>query len=474
MELLGLKISQIQEKIRKGEFTYADLMETFLKRIEENKDLNCFISVFKEKARKKAFLCDKEFKEKKEIESLLFGIPIAVKDNIAYENERLTCASQILENFISPYSATAVRRLEEKGAIIIGKTNLDEFAMGSSNEFSYFGPVLNPINKKYVPGGSSGGSAAAVGGNLVPIALGSDTGGSVRQPAAFCGVCGLKPTYGRVSRFGLVAFASSLDVIGVISRYVEDCALVLQVISGYDENDATSANYPVPDYLPLKNNLKAVKVGISKDFFLKEMDERLIKIYEEFFKELKKNGVKLYEISLPTIKYGIYAYHLIATCEASSNLARYDGLRYGLNLEAKDIDEIYYQTRSKGFGKEVKRRIVLGTYGLSKGYYEEYYAKGLEVKRMLFEDFQKAFEEVDIILAPVSPTLPFKLGERLTDPIMMYLSDIFTVPASLVGLPALALPLKEKIDNFPIAIQIIGKHFSEKEILDFAYGIEEL
>lgn len=457
------KISEMQELIKKKKLSYSDLIESVLKRIEENKDLNCFISVFEEKARKKAEECDK-----KEIKSLLFGIPIGVKDNIAYEGAGLTCGSKILENFISPYSATVIKRLEAKGAIIVGKTNLDEFAMGSSNEFSYFGRVLNPIDKEYVPGGSSGGSAAAVGSNLIPVALGSDTGGSVRQPAAFCGVCGLKPTYGRISRFGLVAFASSLDVIGIISRYVEDCALILETISGYDEQDSTSVNYPVENYLPLKNILKEVKVGISKDFFLKEMDNRLIKIYEDFFKQLEKAGVKICEISLETIKYGIYAYYLIATSEAASNLARYDGIRYGLNLKG------YLKTRSEGFGREVKRRIILGTYGLSKGYYEEYYEKGMAVRRLIYEDFQNAFKQVDIILAPISPTLPFKLGERLKDPIMMYLSDIFTTPISLAGLPALSIPLKYKIDNFPISIQIISKHFSEKSLLDFAYGIEEL
>lgn len=474
MDILKLKISEIQNLIKRKELTYSELINLVLKKIEENRDLNAFISVFKEKAIKKAEECDKEFKELKEIPNLLFGIPIAVKDNIAYENEKLTCASHILEDFISPYSATAVKRLEEKRMIIVGKTNLDEFAMGSSNEFSYFGPCLNPINREYVPGGSSGGSASAVGANIVPVALGSDTGGSVRQPAAFCGVCGLKPTYGRVSRFGLVAFASSLDVIGILSKYVEDCALILQAISGYDERDSTSANYPVPDYLPLKSNLKEVKVGISKDFFFEGMDNSLIKIYEDFFKLLEKMGVKLYEVSLPTMKYGIYAYYLIATCEASSNLARYDGIRYGLNREAKEIDEFYKKVRSEGFGKEIKRRIVLGTYGLSKGYYEEYYGIGTKVRGIIYEDFQRAFEKVDILLSPPSPTLPFKLGERLVDPILMYLSDILTVTISLAGLPALVIPLKYRINNFPIAIQIIGKHFCEKEILDFAYGIEQL
>ncbi|MEO0088729.1 MAG: Asp-tRNA(Asn)/Glu-tRNA(Gln) amidotransferase subunit GatA [candidate division WOR-3 bacterium] len=474
MDILKLKINEIQNLIKRKELSYSELVKEVFKKIEENKELNAFISIFPERAIKKAEECDKEFDKFKEIPNPLFGIPLAVKDNIAYAGEKLTCASKILKDFISPYSATAVKKLEEKGAIIVGKTNLDEFAMGSSNEFSYFGPCLNPINKEYVPGGSSGGSAAAVGANIVPVALGSDTGGSVRQPAAFCGVCGLKPTYGRVSRFGLVAFASSLDVIGIISKYVEDCAIVLQAISGYDEFDSTSAKDPVHNYLPLKSNLKEAKIGISKDFFFEEMDSSLIKIYEDFFRLLEKEGTKISELSLPTIRYGIYAYHLIATCEASSNLARYDGVRYGLNLIAKDIDEFYTKVRSEGFGKEVKRRIVLGTYGLSKGYYEEYYGIGIKVRKVICEEFQKAFEKVDIILAPTSPTLPFKLGERLKDPIMMYLSDILTVPVSLAGLPALSIPLKYKINDFPISIQIIGRPFGEKEILDFAYGIEQL
>ncbi len=474
MDILKLKIREMQNLIKRRELNYSELIKEVFKRIEENKELNAFISLFSEKAIKKAEECDRKFNELKEIPNPLFGIPIAVKDNIAYAGERLTCGSKILKDFISPYSATAVKRLEEKKAIIIGKTNLDEFAMGSSNEFSYFGPCLNPINREYVPGGSSGGSASAVGANIIPVALGSDTGGSVRQPAGFCGVCGLKPTYGRVSRFGLVAFASSLDVIGVISKYVEDCAIVLEAISGYDELDSTSAKYPVPDCLPLKSNLKEVKIGISKDFFFKEMDISLTKIYEDFLKLLEKNGAKICELSLPTMRYGIYAYYLVATCEASSNLARYDGVRYGLNLIAKDIDEFYIKVRSEGFGKEVKRRIVLGTYGLSKGYYEEYYGIGVKMRKIIAEDFARAFEKVDIILAPTSPTLPFKLGERLVDPIMMYLSDVLTVPISLAGLPALSIPLKYKINNFPISIQIIGRPFSEKEILDFAYGIEQL
>lgn len=474
MDILKLKIREIQNLIKRKELSYSELIKEVFKRIEEKKELNAFISLFPDKAIKKAEECDREFNKLKEIPHPLFGIPIGIKDNIAYQGEKLTCASKILKDFISPYSATAVKRLEEKKAIIIGKTNLDEFAMGSSNEFSYFGPCLNPINKEYVPGGSSGGSASAVGGDMVPVALGSDTGGSVRQPAAFCGICGLKPTYGRVSRFGLVAFASSLDVIGILSKYVEDCAIVLQVISGYDEMDSTSSRVAVPNYLPLQSNLKEVKVGISEDFFFPEMENSLIKLYEEFFKLLEKKGTKLYKVSLPKIKYGIYAYHLIATCEASSNLARYDGIRYGFNIETKDIDEFYIKVRSEGFGKEVKRRIVLGTYGLSKGYYEEYYGIGIKMRKMIIEDFVRTFEKVDIILAPTSPTLPFKLGERTKDPIMMYLCDILTVPISLAGLPALSIPLKYKINNFPISLQIIGKPFNEKEILDFAYGIEEL
>ncbi|MDW7988197.1 MAG: Asp-tRNA(Asn)/Glu-tRNA(Gln) amidotransferase subunit GatA, partial [candidate division WOR-3 bacterium] len=406
----------------------------------------------------------------------LAGIPIAIKDNICVEGELTTCASRILYNFISPYNATAVKRLKEAGAIIIGKTNLDEFAMGSSSETSYFGAVKNPLNPDYVPGGSSGGSAAVVayGGSIG--ALGSDTGGSIRQPASFCGVVGLKPTYGRVSRYGLVAFASSLDCIGPITRNVCDAALIFSVIAGYDPYDATTVNLPVDLLVPDKNKITEYTIGIPKEYIEleSEIDNEVKKIFDETINELKKIVRSVKIISLPLFQYHLACYYLICTAEASSNLARYDGVRYGLREKCESLIEMYEKTRDIGFGREVKRRILLGTYALSKGYYEEYYGTAQKVRNLIKKDFAEAFKQCDIIITPTSPTLPFKLNERITNPLAMYRSDLFTTGVSLAGIPAISVPAPSTSNGFSVGIQIIGRPFCEKEILNCALAIEEL
>ncbi|MEO0075790.1 MAG: Asp-tRNA(Asn)/Glu-tRNA(Gln) amidotransferase subunit GatA, partial [candidate division WOR-3 bacterium] len=377
-------------------------------------------------------------------------------------------------NFISPYDATAVKRLKEAGVIIIGKTNLDEFGMGSSNETSYYGAVRNPLNPEYVPGGSSGGSAAAISYGGALGALGTDTGGSVRLPAAFCGVVGLKPTYGRVSRYGLVAFASSLDCIGVIAKTTQDVAIILSTISGYDQYDATSVKHSINIQLPNPTAVKDYTIGIPKEYFTSGLDNQIAKVIEQTIAELTKDCKAIKQISLPHTQYTIATYYLICTAEASSNLARYDGVKYGLRVASKSLQEMYEKTRNVGFGSEVKRRILLGTYGLSKGYYEEYYGTAQKVRTLIKQDFDHAFESCDIILTPTTPTLPFKLGEKITDPLQMYLSDVFTTSISLAGLPAISIPAPMKINNFPVGIQLISKPFQEQHIINCAEAIEQL
>ncbi len=460
--LIEKSIPELHNLLKEKKISAKELVSENLRKIRES-DLNCYISVFEEDALKIAEEIDKNGK----FEHLLTGIPVAVKDNICVAGHPTTCASRILKDFVPPYDATAVERLKKCGAIIIGKTNLDEFAMGSSTEYSAFFRTLNPKDKERVPGGSSGGSAAAVAGGVAVCALGSDTGGSVRQPASFCGILGLKPTYGRVSRFGLVAFASSLDQIGPMGRTCEDIAILLNVISGKDVRDMTSADVEVPDYYKnLKKEGKGLKVGIPKEYF-EGADERVLKVLEERIEDLKKRGVNVVEISLKYTEYAIPTYYLISSAEASSNLARYDGIRYGLRVEKGEIFELYCETRAKGFGKEVKRRIMLGTFGLQAGYYDEYYLKACKVRELIKRDFLKVFENVDFILTPTSPFPAFKFGEKLDDPIKMYLSDIYTVGVSLAGLPALSCPVGD-VNGLPVGLQIIGKHFSEQKILNFA------
>jgi len=462
-------LRELREALSKGELSPAEVVESFYRRFEETEPkVKAYITPLYEKAYEEA-------KKLSKPEGRLWGIPVAVKDNILVEGERTTCASKMLENFVAPYEATAVKRMREEGALVAGKTNLDEFAMGSSTEHSAFFPTKNPWDLERVPGGSSGGSAAAVSALSAPLALGSDTGGSIRQPASFCGVIGIKPTYGRVSRYGLVAFASSLDQIGVFGRRTEDVALLTEVISGKDEMDSTSADEPVPRWSETCREVPSkLKLGVPKEFMEFPLQKEVREAFEEFLKALEGEGYEIREVSLPHARYAIPAYYIVAPSEASSNLARYDGVRYGHRAkEYKDVWEMYAKTREEGFGSEVKRRIMLGTFALSAGYYDAYYLKAQKVRRLIYEDFKKAFEEVDALLSPTTPTLPFKLGEKLTDPIEMYLSDILTVPVNLAGLPAISVPVGWK-KGLPVGGQIIGRPWDEELLFKVSYLWEQL
>jgi len=404
----------------------------------------------------------------------LAGAPLGIKDVMVTQGVRTTAGSKILNNFVPPYDCTAVARLEAAGAIILGKTNCDEFAMGSSNENSAYGPVRNPRDKTRVPGGSSGGSAAAVAAGMAVAALGSDTGGSIRQPASFCGVVGLMPTYGRVSRYGLIAFASSLDHIGPITRTVRDAAIMLGVIAGHDPMDSTSARVPVPDYeKELNQPVRGLKIGIAKEYFGEGLDAEVGAPVEAAIAELKKQGVEVVPISLPHTKYAVPTYYVIATAEASANLARYDGVRYGYrSANSRTLAEMYRRTRDEGFGPEVKRRIMLGTYALSAGYYDAYYLKAQRVRTLLARDFEAAFREVDAIVTPTAPTPAFKLGEKTDDPLAMYLADIYTVTGDLVGVPGISVPCGKTRAGLPIGLQVMGRHFEEATILRVAKAVE--
>ncbi|MDW8465328.1 MAG: Asp-tRNA(Asn)/Glu-tRNA(Gln) amidotransferase subunit GatA [Chloroherpetonaceae bacterium] len=482
----------LREKLLAGATSCKQVVQQYLAQIEQQAHLNAFISVFKDQALERARALDEKLSSGASV-GKLFGLPIAIKDNIAVANERLTCASKILSNFVSIYHATAVERLLSEDAIILGKTNLDEFAMGSSNENSYFGAAKNPINPEYVTGGSSGGSAAAVAAECALVALGSDTGGSVRQPASFCNVVGIKPTYGRVSRYGLVAFASSFDQIGVFSRTVEDAALVLEVIAGEDPKDATSSNQPVPHYAGEMKfgdtisriaefaprvkglELRGLKIGVPKEFFTDALDKEVAGIIRAALDKLVEKGATLVDISLPYSEYALAAYYILATAEASSNLARYDGARYGYRSEnASDVSEMYVRSRSEGFGVEVKRRIMLGTYVLSAGYYDAYYKKAQKVRRLIREDYRNAFKEVNVIVSPTSPFPPFKLGEKLSDPLQMYLADIYTVPMNLAGVPAISVPAGFTAQGLPVGIQFVADLFAETTLFQVAHALETL
>ncbi len=462
---------ELAELIGKGEVRPSEVVESFLQRFEETEEkVRCFITPYYEKALDRAKELDKG-----KPEGTLFGVPVAVKDNIVIKGERTTCASRILENFISPYDATVIERLRRAGAVFLGKTNMDEFAMGSSTEHSAFFPTKNPWDTERVPGGSSGGSAATVAVGSSPVSLGSDTGGSIRQPASFCGVIGIKPTYGRVSRYGLVAFASSLDQIGVFARRTEDVALLLEVISGHDERDSTSAKVPVPKFTAeLGKEVKGLKVGLPKEFFEFDVQREVKESFDAFVKELTDLGCEFVEVSLPHVKYAIPAYYIIAPSEASSNLARYDGVRYGYRAEEyNDLLEMYSKTRDEGFGAEVKRRIMLGTFALSAGYYDAYYLKAQKVRKLIYDDFMGAFEKVDLIASPTAPTLPFRLGERLENPIEMYLSDVLTVPVNLAGLPGISIPIGW-VEGLPVGGQLIARPWDEATLLRVSYAWEQV
>ena len=470
-----MTIDEIHRQYLTGEATPSEITRAALDRIEESQErLNAFITVDRGGALRRAAEMDAGIKDAVRTNPLA-GIPVAVKDNMCREGLRTTCGSRILGNYLPPYTATAVARLSEAGAIIVGKTNMDEFAMGSSTENSSFGPVHNPWNEEYVPGGSSGGSAVAVAAELVPIALGSDTGGSIRLPASFCGIVGLKPTYGRVSRYGLVAFASSLDQIGPLARNARDAARTLGVISGRDPFDSTSANVEVPDYLAtLTDEVSGLRIGVPAECFGEGLDTEVRDRVEAAIEKLRERGAVIVPVSLPHSRYVVAVYYIIATAEASSNLARYDGVRYGLRAEeARSLAEMYRRTRDEGFGAEVKRRIMLGTFALSSGYYDAYYEKAQRVRAMLVADFDAAFECCDVIATPTAPTPPFRLGEKANDPLAMYLSDVYTVTLNLTGLPGISVPCGMTASGLPIGLQLIGNHFDEMRLLNAAYACEQ-
>ena len=466
MDLAELTITQIHEGLKKKEFSALDLSKSCLEKIKEkNKEIFAFLTLNENLALSQAKKIDKQISTGKEI-PVLAGVPVAIKDNILVEDIKCTAGSKILENYIAPYDATVITKLRNQGAVILGKTNLDEFAMGSSTENSAFGPTRNPHDLTRVPGGSSGGSAAAVAADLAAFALGSDTGGSIRLPASFCGVVGLKPTYGAVSRYGLIAFASSLDQIGPITKTVEDCQIVFEAVNGKDPFDSTSVE--IPRIQNTKYKIQNTRIGIPKEYFIKGINPEVEKAIKEAIKKYEKMGAKIEEVSLPHTEYALPAYYIINPSEASANLARYDGIKYGLsNLKAQNLLDVYLESRGQGFGEEVRRRIMLGTYALSAGYYEAYYLRAQKARTLVRKDFEKVFKKVDVLLTPVSPFLPFKIGERIEDPLSMYLVDAYTVSVNLVGLPALSLPVG-RAGTLPVGLQIIGRPFEENKILEMA------
>jgi aspartyl-tRNA(Asn)/glutamyl-tRNA(Gln) amidotransferase subunit A len=476
MALHKLSLYELHRRFTAGEVTATEIVRAYGLRIGQvESKVKAYITQTKDAAVAQAGALDASLKGWRKT-SPMMGMPLAIKDNICTEGVRTTCASRMLENFIPPYDATVIAKLRAQGYMLLGKTNLDEFAMGSSTENSAVGPSRNPWNLECVPGGSSGGSAAAVAADECVAALGSDTGGSIRQPAAFCGVVGLKPTYGRVSRYGLIAFASSLDQIGPITKDVTDAAFLLGVIAGHDPLDSTSADVPVPDYLKAlkRKDLKKLKIGVPAEFFGEGLDPEVEQAVRAAIQELNNLGAEIKEIQLPRTDAAVAIYYVIATAEASSNLARYDGVKFGLRAkETKDLLELYMKTRQEGFGPEVKRRIMLGTYVLSSGYYDAYYAKAQAVRTLIRRDFETAFQEVDLIVTPVTPTPAFKFGAKSDDPLQMYLSDIFTISANLAGVPAMSLPCGFSRDGLPIGLQLIGRPFEEETLLRAGHAYEQ-
>ena len=475
MNITELTVHELQEKIKNKELTVTEITNAYIDRInEKEKDVNAFITLLTDDASKKAKDIEEKI-NKGETNSELAGIPIGIKDNICTKGVRTTCASKMLENFISPYNATIAQKLDDAGLINLGKMNMDEFAMGSSTENSAFAKTKNPWNLNTVPGGSSGGSAAAVAADLVPWALGSDTGGSIRQPASLCGVVGLKPTYGLVSRYGLVAFASSFDQIGPITKDVKDCAILLNLLAGHDEKDTTSVDMPKIDYVSkLNNNVKGLKIGVPKEFMGQGINEEVKSAFKKSIEKYKELGAEIVEFSLDIAKYCLAAYYIIACAEASSNLGRFDGIRYGYRTKNYDnLEELFVNSRSEGFGPEVKRRIILGTYVLSSGYYDAYYKKAQKVRTLIKNEFDKAFEKFDVILTPTSPTVAFESGTKSNNPLEMYLADICTVSINVAGIPAISIPCGVDSNGMPIGMQLIGNRFSESTILNAAYTFEQ-
>jgi len=474
MELYDLTIHELHERLKKRDVSSVEATQACLDRIAAVDDrVRAFITVTGDEALKSAAQADRRIAEGEM--DILTGIPLALKDIFLTKGTRTTCASRILDNFIPPYDATSWLKLKDRGAVLVGKLNQDEFAMGSSCESSHFGPTRNPWDLERIPGGSSGGSAACIAAREATATMGTDTGGSIRQPASHCGCVGLKPTYGRVSRYGVIAYASSLDQVGPITRDVTDCAIMLNAVAGYDPCDSTSVERTVPDYAQaLKSEVKGMRIGLPKECFIAGLDPDVQKAMDEAIETYGKLGAEFQEISLPTLDYAVAAYYLIATAEASSNLARYDGVRFGhRSAEAQGLMEMYMKSRAEGFGTEVKRRIMLGTYALSSGYYDAYYLKAQKVRTLIMRDFLSAFEKVDVILTPVAPTPAFRIGEKINDPLQMYLSDIFTIPVNLAGTCAISVPAGFSGESLPIGMQLIGKPFGEETIIRAAYTFEQ-
>ncbi|VAW58280.1 Aspartyl-tRNA(Asn) amidotransferase subunit A @ Glutamyl-tRNA(Gln) amidotransferase subunit A [hydrothermal vent metagenome] len=462
-------LSELSALLAAGDVTSVQLTEHFLQRIKDHDgELNSFVTVTTEQALTAAAEADE--KRKAGNAGPLTGIPIAHKDIFCTKDVKTTCGSKMLDNFISPYDATVVEKMQQAGVIMLGKTNMDEFAMGSSNETSYFGAVKNPWNTKAVPGGSSGGSASSVAARLTPAATGTDTGGSIRQPASLCGITGLKPTYGRVSRYGMIAFASSLDQAGPMAQSAEDCALLLNAMSGFDPKDSTSLEKDVPDYTAdLNKPLTGLKIGLPKEYFSEGLNAGTDEVVKKAIEEYKNMGAEIIDISLPNTHLAVPVYYVVAPAECSSNLSRFDGVRFGHRCdEPKDLEDLYKRSRAEGFGEEVKRRILVGTYALSAGYYDAYYIKAQQIRRLISDDFVKAFEKVDVIMGPSSPETAFNIGEKSDDPISMYLSDIYTIAVNLAGLPGMSVPAGFD-KNMPVGLQIIANHFDESRLLNVAH-----
>ena len=466
-------LSELSHGLQTGEFSSVELTQAFIKRIKKYQDLNAFITVTEELALQKAQVADTKIANKKA--DALTGIPMAQKDIFCTLDVKTTCGSRMLDNFISPYNATVIEKLNQAGAVMLGKLNMDEFAMGSSNETSYYGAVKNPWDTDKVPGGSSGGSGVAVSARLAAYATGTDTGGSIRQPAALCGITGLKPTYGRVSRYGMIAYASSLDQGGPMTHSAEDAAIVLQTMAGFDPKDSTSVDLPVPDYSAnLNQPLIGLKIGLPKQFFSADLNTEMAAKLSEAIDEYRKLGAEIKEVSMPNLKLAIPAYYVIAPAECSANLSRFDGVRFGHRCaNPVDLTDLYTRSRGEGFGKEVKRRILMGTYALSTGYYDAYYLKAQRIRRLISDDFKRALTEVDVIMGPVTPTPAFGIGEKMSDPVEMYLSDIYTIAINLAGLPALSIPAGF-INDMPIGLQVIGNYFTEAHLLNIAHQYQQV
>ena len=469
-EITSLSLSKLIKNIKEKNISSQEVTKSFIDRSEKSKELNAYVTENFENCLK----ISKEFDNKPNFDLKLPGIPIAVKDLFCTNEVRTTAGSNILNNFVPSYESTVTQNIWNEGGILLGKLNCDEFAMGSSNETSFFGNVQNPIAKDLVPGGSSGGSSAALAANLTPVTIGTDTGGSIRQPASFTGTVGLKPTYGSCSRYGIVAFASSLDQAGPMSKDVKDCSILLEVISSFDKKDSTSIDFKRNNYSSeLTKNIKGIKIGIPREYRVDGMPDEIEKLWKKGIDYAKDCGAEIIDISLPHTSYALPTYYIVAPAEASSNLARYDGVKYGLRSPGESLIDMYEKTRSEGFGEEVKRRIMIGTYVLSSGYYDAYYLKAQKVRRLIKNDFDEAYNKVDAILTPSTPSSAFKIGEKSNDPVSMYLNDIFTVPVNLAGLPGISIPAGVDKNNYPLGLQIIGKPFDEQTVLNIAYSMEE-